>query len=57
MFVSILVQNTCNKNIYYMLSTFYIVKLPLALGNTGQPRYVKIAYLEYMAYVEVISHS
>ena len=57
MFVSILVQNTCNKNKYYMPSTFYIVKLPLALGKTGQPRYVKLAYLEYMAYVEVIIHS
>ena len=25
--------------------------------NTGQPRYVKLAYLEYTAYVEVIIHS
>ena len=24
---------------------------------TGQPRYVKLAYLEYTAYVEVIIHS
>ena len=26
-------------------------------SHTGQPRYVKLAYLEYMAYVEVIIHS
>ena len=26
-------------------------------SNTGQPRYVKLAYLEYTAYVEVIIHS
>ena len=25
--------------------------------NTGQPRYVKLAYLEYTAYAEVIIHS
>ena len=25
--------------------------------STGQPRYVKLAYLEYTAYVEVIIHS
>ena len=25
--------------------------------HTGQPRYVKLAYLEYTAYVEVITHS
>ena len=25
--------------------------------NTGQPRYVKLAYLEYTAYVEVVIHS
>ena len=25
--------------------------------TTGQPRYVKLAYLEYTAYVEVIIHS
>ena len=28
-----------------------------SFGNTGQPRYVKLAYLEYMGYVEVIVHS
>ena len=27
------------------------------LPYTGQPRYVKLAYLEYTAYVEVIIHS
>ena len=27
------------------------------LKSTGQPRYVKLAYLEYTAYVEVIIHS
>ena len=26
-------------------------------NGTGQPRYVKLAYLEYTAYVEVIIHS
>ena len=27
------------------------------IAYTGQPRYVKLAYLEYTAYVEVIIHS
>ena len=26
-------------------------------ADTGQPRYVKLAYLEYTGYVEVIIHS
>ena len=29
----------------------------LGYSNTGQPRYVKLAYLEYTAYVEVIIHT
>ena len=29
----------------------------LGIEITGQPRYVKLAYLEYTAYVEVIIHS
>ena len=29
----------------------------LMLIDTGQPRYVKLAYLKYTAYVEVIIHS
>ena len=31
--------------------------LPLSDLSTGQPRYVKLAYLEYKGYVEVIVHS
>ena len=32
-------------------------KIISKLAHTGQPRYVKLAYLEYTAYVEVIIHS
>ena len=32
-------------------------KLPSMKRVTGQPRYVKLAYLEYTACVEVIIHS
>ena len=32
-------------------------KLFCDITITGQPRYVKLAYLEYMGYVEVIVHS
>ena len=39
---------------YYWMET---VLLTESMASTGQPRYVKLAYLEYMSYVEVIIHS
>ena len=34
-----------------------LYKTVMADQSTGQPRYVKLAYLEYTAYVEVIINS
>ena len=52
-----------NKHLFSFLINNYIFIFTLAIFGltilnenitTGQPRYVKLAYLEYMAYVEVI---
>ena len=42
------IQERINSEVYY--NSFFP-------RTTGQPRYVKLAYLEYTAYVEVIIHS
>ena len=43
--------------IYDVISRFLLIGTYHIYENTGQPRYVKFAYLKYTAYVEVIIHS
>ena len=49
------IQDKLEISIYLFLDKYKCTKL--IQFYTGQPRYVKLAYLEYMAYVEVIIHS
>ena len=44
------------KNHNYLFHNVGVIALH-NINTTGQPRYVKLANLEYMAYIEVIIHS
>ena len=39
------------------MHTFFDLVYQYKIAHTGQPLYVKLAYLKYTAYVEVIIHS
>ena len=43
--------------IYREIKLISITNINFSLLDTGQPRYVKLAYLKYTAYVKVIIHS
>ena len=46
-----------NQDLYYIQSMGSSDTWTADFEGTGQPHYVKLAYLEYTAYVEVIIHS